>query len=335
MNEQPLLSVVTPVYNEEEVLAEFYSRTKAVLQKLADECDHEIIFVNDGSMDRSLEILRGLADADPNVAVISFSRNFGHQSAITAGLDHASGDAVVIIDADLQDPPEVIAEMVAKWREGYKMVYGVRSHRSGEGRFKLWTAKVFYRVLRRLSDTQLPLDAGDFRLIDRQAVDIVKTMRERTRYMRGLLCWIGFSQCGVSYRRDPRFAGKTKYRLGAMLRFAMDGITNFSEKPLYAAGYFGLLVTLLALVMILRTFVNKLIHPEASVAGWTSLLLATLFLGGVQLLSLGLLGQYIGRIFRETKGRPIYVVAETRGLAGDRRKAAGLEPPSFLEDRVE
>jgi dolichol-phosphate mannosyltransferase len=305
--------VIVPVYFEEEVLAEFYARTKAVLAGLADQYDHELLFVNDGSTDRSLSLLQGLAAADSRVGILDLSRNFGHQLAVTAGLDYAAGDAVVIIDADLQDPPEVIVEMLAKWQEGYKVVYGVRAKRDGESRFKLWTAALFYRLLQRLSDTKIPLDTGDFRLIDRQVADVVRHMHERTRYMRGLISWVGFRQFGLPYRRDRRFAGQTHYTVVHMIKLAMDGLTNFSEKPLFLAGYVGLLVTGLSLLLIAWLVIDKLLHPETLVTGWTSMLVAILFLGGVQLLSLGLLGQYIGRIFRETKGRPLYIVGQVFG----------------------
>jgi dolichol-phosphate mannosyltransferase len=241
---------------------------------------------------------------------------------VTAGLDYAAGDAVVIIDADLQDPPEVIVEMLAKWREGYKVVYGVRAKRAGESRFKLWTAAIFYRLLQRLSDTKMPLDTGDFRLIDRQVVEVIRTMREGTRYLRGLISWVGFRQYGLAYNRDRRFAGQTHYPFGRMLKLALDGLTNFSEKPLFLAGYFGAGITALAVLMIIWMVINKLYHPETLVTGWTSLLVAILFLGGIQLLSLGLLGQYIGRIFRESKGRPLYIIGGVYGRAG----AAGGPP---------
>lgn len=310
---KPLVSVVVPVYFEQEVIAEFYARTKTVFTGLADQYDHELLFVNDGSTDRSLSILQGLAAADPQVRILDLSRNFGHQLAVTAGLDYAAGDAVVIIDADLQDPPEVIVEMLAKWREGYKVVYGVRAKRAGESRFKLWTAAIFYRLLQRLSDTKIPLDTGDFRLIDRQVVEVVRNMHERSRYMRGLISWVGFRQFGLPYSRDRRFAGETHYTLVHMVKLAMDGLTNFSEKPLFLAGYFGLLVTGLSVFLICWYVIVYLMHPEVLVTGWTSLVLVILFLGGVQLLSLGLLGQYIGRIFRETKGRPLYIVGQVYG----------------------
>ena len=311
---KPLLSIVVPVYCEEEVLGEFYSRTTAAMSVLEAEYEYELIFVNDGSRDRSAEILETLAAADSRVRVLDFSRNFGHQFAITAGLDYASGDAVVIIDSDLQDPPEVIVEMVSKWREGYKIVYGVRSRREGETRFKLWACALHYRLLQKISDTKLPLDAGDFRLVDRQVVNVIKGMRERTRYMRGLFSWVGFSQYGLLYVREPRSAGKSKYPFRHLLRLALDGLTSFSEKPLYVAGYIGFCITALSVLMIIRIVVGKLMDPAKIVVGWTSLLTSILFLGGVQLLSLGLLGQYIGRIFQETKGRPLYVVSRKSGF---------------------
>lgn len=320
----PLLSVVAPVYYEENGIGAFYERLKAVLKSLEPEFRHEIVFVNDGSRDRSLEILLNFQVADPAVRVLNFSRNFGHQLAITAGMDHAAGDAVVVIDSDLQDPPEVIAQMALKWLEGFKVVYGVRTNRKGETQFKLWTAAVYYRLLAYLSDTAIPLDAGDFRLMDRAVVDAMKRMREHNRYMRGLVAWAGFSQTGLLYERDARYAGETKYPLSKMLRFAMNGIVNFSEKPLYLAGYIGLFITLISFLLILWVLFNKILHPENSIQGWNSLILAISFFGGIQMLSIGLLGQYIGRIYSEIKGRPLYILDGMFGFDAQ----PGAEPPA-------
>jgi polyisoprenyl-phosphate glycosyltransferase len=306
----PLISVVAPVYCEESGISEFYRRTKNVLTQLSPRYDHEIVMVNDGSTDRSGELLKAMAQQDPHVRVLNLARNFGHQFAITAGIDHAAGDAVVLIDADLQDPPETMHDMLAQWEEGFKVVYGVRSERRGESRFKRWTAGLFYRVLQRLSDTTIPLDAGDFRLIDRSVVNALKEMREEHRYLRGLVAWVGFPQCGLKYQRDPRYAGQTKYTLVKMARLALNAVFSFSAKPLYMAGYLGVAVTLASLLLILWVVANKLIHPEMSVTGWTSLTAVVSFLGGVQLITIGILGQYVGRIFEQAKQRPLYIVSD-------------------------
>ncbi len=312
---KPLVSLVTPVYCEEGGIEEFYARAKAMLDGLAAKYDHEIIFVNDGSTDRTLDILLQIADCDRRVHVVDLSRNFGHQMAITAGIDFAAGDAVVIIDSDLQDPPEVVPAMVDKWEEGFKVVYGVRKRREGEGRFKRATASAFYRVLQWMSDTKLPLDAGDFRLIDRAVADVVKNMREEHRYLRGIMAWAGFTQFALPYCRDPRFAGETKYPLMKMVRLAVNAIVSFSARPLYAAMYLGVFVTLLSLAWLAWIVIGKLIAPAETVPGWSSLTVLVLFLGGVQLTTTGILGQYVGRIFEQSKHRPLYVVSETYGFA--------------------
>lgn len=310
----PLVSLVVPVYCEEGVIEEFYARCKAMLVGMAAKCDHEIVFVNDGSTDRSLEILAKMADEDPRVRVVNLSRNFGHQVAITAGIDQAAGDALVIIDSDLQDPPEVVPRMVDKWQEGFKVVYGVRTRREGEKAFKRATASLFYRILQSLSDTRIPADAGDFRLIDRAVAEVIKNMREEHRYMRGMMAWTGFSQFGLCYQRDRRYAGQTKYTLAKMVRLAVNGILSFSAKPLYVAGYLGIFVTLLSLGLLLKLIVNRLMDPSTSVTGWTSLMVVILFLGGIQLMTIGILGQYVGRIFEQSKQRPLYVISGTLGF---------------------
>jgi glycosyltransferase involved in cell wall biosynthesis len=314
MSQKHLLSVVVPIYCEEQVIHEFYKRVKNVLVSLEQRCRHEIIFVDDGSSDRTSKILKEISQKDKYVGVISFSRNFGHQIAITAGLDAACGDAVVIIDADLQDPPELIPEMYAKWEEGYKVVYGVRKKRKGETIFKLMTAKLFYRMLGKLSKVEMPFDSGDFRLIDRIVVDALKSIREEDRYIRGLIAWIGFPQYGLEYERDIRYAGKTKYTLGKMIRFAFDAITGFSDKPLYLSSLLGIIITFTSFLLILWSLIHKFINPESSIPGWTSTIVIILFLGGIQLVSLGLIGQYIGRIHRRIKHRPLYIVAEKYGF---------------------
>lgn len=311
------LSVVVPVYFEEAVLEAFYERLCTALAPLAPEFQLELVFVNDGSTDRSLEILRSLHARDPRVKVLHFSRNFGHQIAVTAGLDHASGDAVVVIDADLQDPPEVIVQMLTRWREGYKVVYGVRARRRGESVFKRGTAKLFYRLLGQLSDVRLPLDAGDFRLLDRAVVDALRRMPEESRYLRGMVSWVGYRQCGIPYVRDARYAGKTKYSLGKMFRFAFNGITSFSEKPLVLAGWMGVFATLIGFLYLIQVIAGKLLRPETLVNGWASMIGVVIFFGGIQLLFLGVLGQYVGRIYRETKRRPLYILEDSWGTQRD------------------
>ncbi|MBN1938581.1 MAG: glycosyltransferase family 2 protein [Candidatus Aminicenantes bacterium] len=328
MDSTRCLSVVVPVYSEETIIPEFYRRTKSVLAGLADRFDHEILFVDDGSRDGSAAVLKELSGRDDRVKVLFLSRNFGHQFAITAGLDHTRGDIVVTIDGDLQDPPEVIPDMIKKWEEGVKVVYGIRKKRQGENAFKLLTAKLFYRLIRRLSDTKMPLDAGDFRLMDRRVVEALRTLKEENRYLRGLVSWAGFTQSGILYQRDRRYAGKTKFSLKKMIRFALDGILSFSDKPLKLAAYFGFFITLGAFGMALRVLIGKLRHPEVLVSGWTSLILAVLFIGGIQLISLGILGLYLGRQYREVKRRPLYIVAEKAGF--DTAPADGPDSPAPL-----
>jgi polyisoprenyl-phosphate glycosyltransferase len=305
-----LLSVVVPTFCEQECIGETHRRLTDVLSTLGEDLTYELVFVDDGSTDDTFTILKEIAAQDPCLRVVRFSRNFGHQIAMTAGLDSARGDAVVVIAADLQDPPEVIREFVEKWRAGYKVVYGQRRRRKGEGWFKRATASIFYRWLQRVSDTELPVDSGDFRLMDRQVVDALAELRETGRYMRGMISWVGFTQCAVLYDRDPRYAGTTKYPLGAMLRFAMDGVTSFSSRPLIISAQFGFLITVGALIGSAWVLVGRLLNPASTTSGWTSILLVVLFLGGVQLMSIGLLGAYLARVFVESKRRPLYVVAE-------------------------
>ncbi len=312
MSARQLLSVVVPCYNEEAVIHETHRRLSRVLSNLED-LEYELVYVNDGSRDRTPLLLQQLQVNDRRVRVVQFSRNFGHQIAVTAGLEHAAGDAVVLIDADLQDPPEVIREMVRRWREGYDVAYGVRTDRPGESAFKLGTAKLFYRGINRLSDTPIPLDTGDFRLMDRKVVDALQTMPERDRFVRGMVSWVGFRQVAVPYRREARFAGESKYPLFKMVRFALDGVTSFSVQPLRLATWLGFLVSGLALVGITYALTLRLFTSNW-VTGWTALFIMVLFLGGVQLLSLGIIGEYIGRIYGEAKRRPLYLVAETHGF---------------------
>ena len=301
-----MLSVVVPVFNEEETLGELYRRVRRALPH--DE-QWEVVFVDDGSRDHSWDVLCGLAVDDPRLRLLRLSRNFGHQAAITAGLDAARGDAVVVMDADLQDPPELIPALVARWRDGYDVVYAVRAARDGESRFKLVTSSLFYRILRRISGGEIPVDAGDFRLMSRRVVEALAAMPERARFLRGMTSWVGFRQSGVEYRRDPRYAGRSNYPLRKMLRFAADGITSFSTVPIRLVAWLGLILVTFCLVVLGWAVYTRFFTHHAA-PGWTSLLVIVLLLGGVQLLSLGIIGQYIGRIFDETKRRPLYLVAE-------------------------
>ncbi|MCU0493232.1 MAG: glycosyltransferase family 2 protein [Chloroflexaceae bacterium] len=317
---QPVISVVAPVYNEEQLLPEFYRRMVAVLESLGE--PFELVLVNDGCRDRSPEIMRQIHDADGRVKVVNFSKNFGHQLAITAGTDYAQGQAVVVIDSDLQDPPEVIPELVARWREGYHVVYAQRAERAGETWFKRVTASAFYRLIDRITNVNIPVDTGDFRLMDRKVVDALKRMREHHRFMRGLSAWVGFKQIGVPYKRDARKAGETKYPFRKMLRFALDGITSFSYLPLQLATYLGFGVAALSFLFLILVMVLRLVNPgepqDAIFYGQATTLVAVLFIGGVQLIFLGVIGEYLGRIYTEVKGRPLYIVAEALGFDEDK-----------------
>jgi dolichol-phosphate mannosyltransferase len=317
VNRTPLLSVIVPVYRSEDILPETHRRLSETLCALGSDLDHEIVFVNDGSPDGALEVLHRIAAADPHVRVISLSRNFGHQIAITAGMDAVRGDAAVIIDDDLQDPPEAIADMVAKWREGYKVVHGVRSERQGESFFKRWSASAFYRVMQWMSDTPLPLDSGDFRLIDRVVIDALVGMREESRYVRGMVAWTGFRQCEITYVRDPRYSGSGNYTMRRLFKLAMDGALSFSVRPLQITMQLGLFVTFVALVFGIFLVVQRMLGYGTTVPGWTSVIVAVLFMGGVQLVSIGVLGAYLGRVFYEAKRRPLYFVAEHFGDRSD------------------
>jgi polyisoprenyl-phosphate glycosyltransferase len=308
--EVPLVSVVCPVFCEEDCLHEFHSRLVKALRSIEPAVRYEIVYVNNGSHDSSPTILRGFCSVDRSVHLVDLSRNFGHQMSITAGVDHASGDAVVVIDSDLQDPPEVIVEMVSHWREGWKVVYGVRTARQGESRLKLATAHAFYWVIDRLSETPLPRNSGDFRLMDRQVVEALNGLRERNRYVRGLVAWVGFRQYPLEYERDPRHSGESKYRFRHLTRFAVDAITSFSEKPLRIALQLGAVTTLLALAAAIWIVFGKLTDPSSAIPGFASLMVVVLFFGGVQLISVGLLGEYVGRTYIESKDRPLYVVAD-------------------------
>jgi len=317
-----LISIVVPCFNEEEVLRSTNRRLVMVLEQLS--LSFEILYVDDGSTDATPEILRELQALDERIRVIRFSRNFGHQMAITAGLEHAAGDAVAIIDADLQDPPEVLADFVAKWTEGFQVVYGVRTERDGETAFKLWTAKIFYRTMGNLSDTEIPLDTGDFRLMDRLVVDALLAMPERDRFVRGMVSWLGFSQAAVPYHRAVRAAGVTKFSLFKMVKFATDGIVSFSILPLRLATWVGFAASGIALLGVLITVVERLIGVEGLVRGWASVLVAILFIGGVQLICMGIIGEYVGRIYGESKRRPLYVVRERLGFESAPQERAEL-----------
>lgn len=304
---KPVFSIITPIYNEKESLPELYRRVSAVMNGLEE--SWELILVSDGCLDGSTEMILELAEQDEHIRPVIFARNFGHQIAATAGLDYSRGDAVVIIDGDLQDPPEVIAELVAKWREGYEVVYAVRAEREGESWFKLWTASLFYQLIFRITDVKIPMDTGDFRLMDRKVVAVMNSMREKARFLRGMSAWIGFRQVGVPYKRAARFAGSTKYPFRKMLKLALTAITGFSHVPLQLATYLGFIAAGLAAIFIPIVVIERLTGSQAFF-GQASTLVAVLFLGGVQLICLGILGEYIGRIYDEVKGRPLYIVRQ-------------------------
>ncbi|MFU8772346.1 MAG: glycosyltransferase family 2 protein, partial [Anaerolineales bacterium] len=305
--EVPSISIVAPIYNEETTIPEFYRRVREVMQSIGD--SWELILVDDGSQDGSSERIRELARQDHHVRRVIFARNFGHQIAVTAGLDYARGQAVIIMDSDLQDPPETIPDLVQKWREGYEVVYAVREKREGESWFKLFTASIFYRLIYRITDVTIPMDVGDFRLMDRTVVDVINHMREKHRFLRGMAAWVGFRQVGVTYQRAARFAGETKYPLKKMLKFASDAVTSFSYFPLQMATYLGFISAGISILAIPVVVVLRLAGSQAFY-GQATTLLAVLFLGGVQLISLGILGEYIGRLYDEAKGRPLYIVRE-------------------------
>lgn len=301
------ISVVIPMYFEEKVVNECYNRTKNVLNKLSS-YEYEIIFINDGSQDKTLELLEKIAKNDNNVKVLSFSRNFGHQAAVTAGLKFTTGDAAVIMDADMQDPPEVIEEMVKLWEEGNEVIYAKRKVREGETKFKLFTAKMFYKMLNSLSDTEIPKDTGDFRLADKKVIEVIKQLPEHNKFLRGLFSWVGFKQIPLEYERKERFAGKTKYPLKKMIKLALDGITSFSTKPLKILGVLGIFSVLISFIILIYALISFAFNLNHLTPGWTSLMVTMTFLGGVQLLSIWLISEYIGRIYDESKGRPEYII---------------------------
>jgi dolichol-phosphate mannosyltransferase len=304
---KPTLTIIVPIYNEIGNLDELYRRMVETMEKARQ--PWELVLVDDGSSDGSTERMRELAGKDPHVRPVIFARNFGHQIAVTAGLDYSRGDAVIIIDADLQDPPEVILQLIGKWREGFQVVYAVRASREGESWFKLVTAKAFYRLINRITSIAIPLDTGDFRLMDRAVVDVMNNMREHHRFLRGMSAWIGFRQVGVPYQRAARYSGETHYPLSKMFKLAFTAITGFSFFPLQVATYMGFAAAGIAVIAIPIVVILRLMGSQAFF-GQASTLIAVLFLGGVQLLSLGILGEYIGRLYDEARGRPLYIVAE-------------------------
>lgn len=313
-NPAPRISVVVPCFNESETVAECHGRLTQVLRAL--NTWYEIVYVDDGSRDGTLAVLQEIHGDDPYVTVIELSRNFGHQTAVTAGLEIAQGDVVVVMDADLQDPPELIATMLDIWEQGYEVVYGIRETREGETGFKLWTAKLFYRLIRRLSDVEIPHDTGDFRLLDRKAVEAIKSMPERHRLLRGMCSWIGFRQYGLKYARAARVAGKTKYPLRKMVNLALDGIASFSTFPLRVVTALGFFSAALSLIGIIYALIVRL-FTRIWVAGWAISFVGMLFLGGLQMISIGILGEYVGRIYTEAKQRPLYLARSVLGRRGD------------------
>ncbi len=300
-------SIVAPIYNEIEIVDEFCKRINAVMDATGE--TWELVLVSDGSTDGSTERIRELAAADEHIRAVIFARNFGHQIAVTAGLDYTRGEAVTIIDADLQDPPEVILDLIEKWKEGYQVVYAVRAEREGESWFKKFSASLFYRIIYKITDVEIPLDTGDFRLLDRKVVDVMNSMREKHRFLRGMSSWIGYKQIGVKYKRAARFAGETKYPFKKMLQLALNAITSFSYFPLQVASYFGFFSAGIAIIAIPLVAILRMTGSHFF-EGQTTTLIAVLFLGGVQLISLGILGEYIGRLYDEAKGRPLYIVSE-------------------------
>ncbi|MFN8166419.1 MAG: glycosyltransferase family 2 protein [Bacteroidia bacterium] len=302
------LSVIIPIYNEEGNINTLFERLNSVIQKL--NVDAEFIFVNDGSRDRSLELIRALASKNNFVRFINFSRNFGHQIAVSAGLDNCRGNAVIIIDADLQDPPELIHDLYAKWKEGYEVVYAKRRAREGENFMKRFTAKMFYRTLKRITSINIPVDTGDFRIIDKKIVHALRNMPEQQKFLRGQISWIGYRQTFVEYDRDARNAGETGYTYKKMIRFALDGITSFSNMPLKFATMAGFFVSGITVLLSIYALYSRLVSKEY-VPGWTSLMLAILFIGGVQLISIGIIGEYISRLSANVRNRPLYIISET------------------------
>jgi polyisoprenyl-phosphate glycosyltransferase len=326
--ELDLVSVVAPVFNEEATIEEFYGRVCAALDGLP----FELVLVDDGSTDGTPMRLERMAGGDPRVRVVFLSRNFGHQTALTAGLDHARGDAVVMLDADLQDPPELITNMLDHWRAGCDVVYAVREHRDGESRFKLSTARWFYRLFDKLAQVELQHNSGDFRLLDRRALDALLSMRERNRFLRGMTVWVGYTQAAVPYHRDPRYAGETKYTLSKMLRFSLDAISSFSHRPLQLATLLGFLISTLAFIAIPVVVVLRILGSY--LPGFSALTIVVLLLGGIELIAIGIIGEYVGRIYDEVKGRPLYLIRARRNMPDSGDRSASL-PPVAAERRSE
>ena len=310
------ISVVVPMYYEEEVVNECYKRLKEVLTGIKN-YEYEMIFVNDGSKDRTLPLLEEIAKNDKNVKVISFSRNFGHQAAVTAGLKEVTGDAIVIIDADLQDPPETIPDMLKLWEEGNEVIYGKRKTREGESVFKLLTAKMFYKTLNALSDVEIPKDTGDFRLVDRKVVDTINQMPEHNKFLRGLFSWVGYNQIAYEYERKERYAGKTKYPLKKMLKLASDGIISFSSKPLKLVGIIGIISIVISIMILIYAIISYVFKLNQLSAGWTSIMITVTFFAGIQLMSIWIISEYIGRIYDETKNRPQYIIDKKINIKED------------------
>ncbi|WP_375473829.1 glycosyltransferase family 2 protein [uncultured Nostoc sp.] len=326
----PKYSFIVPIYNEEEIIPELYRRLSAVMNRMDGLV--ELILINDGSRDRSLQLLQELHQKDPRICYLSFARNFGHQIAVTAGLNFVRGQVIVILDADLQDPPELIPDMVEKWRQGYQVVYAQRTQRLNEGWFKRFTAYFFYRILKKLADVEIPTDTGDFCLMDRQIVDILNSMPERTRYIRGLRSWVGFQQTAIRFERNPRFAGEVKYTFSKSLALAINGLVSFSIVPLRLSTYLGLVAAAAAIFMALLVLYWRLFVPHSPLTGFTIILMAIFFLGSVQLVSVGILGEYIGRIYEEVKARPLYTLAEVGGFY---RKSSNSTSNSDKLDNLE
>ena len=311
------ISVVIPMYCEEEVADICYKRVVNNLKKLSDKYNYEIIFINDGSKDSTLEILKKIASNDDNVKIISFSRNFGHQAAVTAGIRNVTGDAIIIMDADLQDPPELFEGMIEKWEEGYEVVYGKRKTREGESIFKLLTARMFYNTLNKLSEIEIPKDTGDFRLVDRKVIDVIATLPEHNKFLRGLFSWVGFNQYAYEYNRVNRIAGKTKYPFKKMFKLATDGILSFSAKPLKIVGAIGIFSVIVSIIILIYSIVSYMFKLNSLTPGWTSIMCTMTFIGGIILISLWMIGEYIARIYEESLGRPEYIIDELMNFKGE------------------
>lgn len=311
------ISVVIPMYYEEEVADICYKRVVNNLKKLSDKYSYEIIFINDGSKDSTLEILKKIVSNDDNVKIISFSRNFGHQAAVTAGIRNVTGDAVIIMDADLQDPPELFDGMIEKWEEGYEVVYGKRKTREGESIFKLLTARMFYNTLNKLSEIEIPKDTGDFRLVDRKVIDVIATLPEHNKFLRGLFSWVGFNQYAYEYNRVNRVAGKTKYPFKKMFKLATDGILSFSAKPLKIVGAIGFFSVIVSIIILIYSIVSYMFKLNSLTPGWTSIMCTMTFIGGIILISLWMIGEYIARIYEESLGRPEYIIDELINFKGE------------------